>query len=116
MRPGPAGPLLAPPGTENSPRIKKTLGFPCILVKFWLPRAAAQFSFVPLIVFCIVHFLYWYKNEANRFLLSKSPGPPRHDEQRLEGRAVPRLEGPLRWAVDVWSASVGIDGPLPLPG
>ena len=28
---------------------------------------------------------------------------------------VGRLEGPLRWAVDVWSASVAIAGPLPPP-
>jgi len=31
------------------------------------------------------------------------------------GQPVGRLEGPLRWAVDVWSASVAIAGPLPLP-
>ena len=31
------------------------------------------------------------------------------------GEPVGRLEGPLRWAVDVWSASVAIAGPLPPP-
>ena len=31
------------------------------------------------------------------------------------GEPVGRLEGPLCWAVDVWSASVAIAGPLPLP-
>ena len=32
------------------------------------------------------------------------------------GQPVPRLEGPLRWAVDVGNeASVAIAGPLPLP-
>ena len=31
------------------------------------------------------------------------------------GKAVARLEGPLRWAVDVSDASVAIEGPLPLP-
>ena len=28
---------------------------------------------------------------------------------------VGRLEGPLRWAVDLAGASVAIEGPLPLP-
>ena len=32
-----------------------------------------------------------------------------------DGDPVPRLEGPLRWAVDLWDASVAIAGPLPLP-
>ena len=32
-----------------------------------------------------------------------------------DGDTVGRLEGPLRWAVDVFRASVSIDGPLPLP-
>ena len=32
------------------------------------------------------------------------------------GVPVPRLEGPLRWAVDLFTgASVAITGPLPLP-
>ena len=31
------------------------------------------------------------------------------------GQPVGRLEGPLRWAVDVYDASATIDGPLPLP-
>eukprot|EP01045_Picozoa_sp_COSAG04_P038066 COSAG04_NODE_10020_length_812_cov_1.575035_1_plen_94_part_00 len=32
------------------------------------------------------------------------------------GRPVGRLEGPLRWAVDLWTdTSVAIAGPLPLP-
>ena len=31
------------------------------------------------------------------------------------GQPVGRLEGPLRWAVDVCSASVAIAGPLPPP-
>ena len=30
-------------------------------------------------------------------------------------RKVPRLEGPLRWAVDLSDASVAIAGPLPPP-
>ena len=33
-----------------------------------------------------------------------------------EGRPVPRLEGPLRWAADLINASVAIAGPLPPPG
>ena len=33
----------------------------------------------------------------------------------FRGQPVARLEGPLRWAVDVWNASVAIAGPLPLP-
>ena len=32
-----------------------------------------------------------------------------------EGQPVGRLEGPLRWAVDVATSSVAIAGPLPLP-
>ena len=37
----------------------------------------------------------------------------RHD---IGGEPVARLEGPLRWAVDLGrSASVAIGGPLPLP-
>ena len=32
-----------------------------------------------------------------------------------DGQPVPRLEGPLRWAVDLNRASVAIAGPLPLP-
>ena len=32
-----------------------------------------------------------------------------------EGQPVPRLEGPLRWAVDLSGASVAIAGPLPPP-
>ena len=32
-----------------------------------------------------------------------------------KGNSVGRLEGPLRWAVDVYDASATIDGPLPLP-
>ena len=32
-----------------------------------------------------------------------------------EGQPVGRLEGPLRWAVDLRDASVAIAGPLPLP-
>ena len=31
------------------------------------------------------------------------------------GQPVGRLEGPLRWAVDVAGASVAIGGPLPPP-
>ena len=31
------------------------------------------------------------------------------------GQPIPRLQGPLRWAVDVEVASVEIDGPLPPP-
>ena len=31
------------------------------------------------------------------------------------GQPVGRLEGPLRWAVDLSRASVSIDGPLPPP-
>ena len=31
------------------------------------------------------------------------------------GEPVPRLEAPLCWAVDMWRASVAIDGPLPPP-
>ena len=31
------------------------------------------------------------------------------------GEPVARLEGPLRWAVDLCGASVAIDGPLPPP-
>ena len=32
-----------------------------------------------------------------------------------QGEPVARLEGPLRWAVDLRDASVAIAGPLPLP-
>ena len=32
-----------------------------------------------------------------------------------DGEPVPRLEGPLRWAVDLSDASVAIAGPLPPP-
>ena len=32
-----------------------------------------------------------------------------------DGRPVGRLEGPLRWAVDVYESSVTIAGPLPPP-
>ena len=32
-----------------------------------------------------------------------------------DGDPVARLEGPLRWAVDLWDASVVIAGPLPPP-
>ena len=31
------------------------------------------------------------------------------------GRPVGRLEGPLRWAVDLHGLSVAVEGPLPLP-
>ena len=31
------------------------------------------------------------------------------------GQPVARLEGPLRWAADVFESSVAIDGPLPPP-
>ena len=34
---------------------------------------------------------------------------------RTFGEPVGRLEGPLRWAVDVEMASVAINGPLPTP-
>ncbi len=34
----------------------------------------------------------------------------------VDGEPVARLEGPLRWAVDVcWGVSVAIAGPLPPP-
>ena len=33
----------------------------------------------------------------------------------LDGEPVARLEGPLRWAVDLDGASVAIAGPLPPP-
>ena len=33
----------------------------------------------------------------------------------VDGLPVGRLEGPLRWAVDISRASVAIDGPLPPP-
>ena len=39
------------------------------------------------------------------------PGMPDDDE----GQPVGRLEGPLRWAVDVFNTSVEISGPLPPP-
>ena len=32
-----------------------------------------------------------------------------------DGQPVARLEGPLRWAGDLFRASVAIAGPLPLP-
>ena len=32
-----------------------------------------------------------------------------------DGDAVARLEGPLRWAVDLYGGSVAIAGPLPPP-
>ena len=32
------------------------------------------------------------------------------------GRPVARLEGPLRWAVELGRSSVAIEGPLPPPG
>ncbi len=32
-----------------------------------------------------------------------------------DGQPVGRLEGPLRWAVDLRNTSVAIGGPLPLP-
>ncbi len=32
-----------------------------------------------------------------------------------DGHPVGRLEGPLRWAVDLHRASVAIEGPLPPP-
>ena len=32
-----------------------------------------------------------------------------------DGEPVGRLEGPLRWAVDLYEASVAIAGPLPPP-
>ena len=32
-----------------------------------------------------------------------------------QGEPVARLEGPLRWAVDLYTTSVAIAGPLPLP-
>ena len=32
-----------------------------------------------------------------------------------DGETVARLEGPLRWAVDMYKASVSIAGPLPPP-
>ena len=32
-----------------------------------------------------------------------------------DGEPVARLEGPLRWAVDLQNVSVAIAGPLPLP-
>ena len=31
------------------------------------------------------------------------------------GQPVARLEGPLRWAVDLWGGSVAIAGPAALP-
>ena len=37
------------------------------------------------------------------------PGQPWH------GEPVPRLQGPLRWAVDLHNDSVAIAGPLPPP-
>ena len=33
----------------------------------------------------------------------------------VDGEAVGRLEGPLRWAVDLVATSVAIEGPLPPP-
>ena len=33
----------------------------------------------------------------------------------VHGRPVGRLEGPLRWAVDLYSASVSVEGLLPAP-
>ena len=33
-----------------------------------------------------------------------------------DGHPVGRLEGRLRWAVDLWRTSVAIAGPLPPPG
>ena len=31
------------------------------------------------------------------------------------GQPVARLEGPLRWAIDLYNTSVAISGPLPPP-
>ena len=39
----------------------------------------------------------------------------RPDMTNVDGQPVGRLEGPLRWAVDVESSSVAIAGPLPPP-
>ena len=33
----------------------------------------------------------------------------------VNGEPVPRLEGPLRWALDLNGASLAIEGPLPPP-
>ena len=42
--------------------------------------------------------------------------PPESDQYQYGSRqTVHRLEGPLRWAVDLNSSSVAIAGPLPLP-
>ena len=35
--------------------------------------------------------------------------------QDYHGEPVPRLEGPLRWALDLNGASLAIEGPLPPP-
>ena len=37
-----------------------------------------------------------------------------YDDSDRQGEPVGRLEGPLRWAVDL-DGEVKIDGPLPLP-
>ena len=39
----------------------------------------------------------------------------REEEEDYDGLPVPRLEGPLRWVVDLCDASVAIAGPLPPP-
>ena len=50
----------------------------------------------------------WVNGERKGVMVS----PGMNDE---EGVPVARLEGPLRWAVDLSSASVAIAGPMPPP-
>ena len=50
----------------------------------------------------------WVNGERKGVMLR----PGMTDEYR---QPVARLEGPLRWAVDLHDSSVAIEGPLPLP-
>ena len=49
-------------------------------------------------------------------MIFDAPGYPYPGMTERNGQPVPRLEGPLRWAVDVrYGGSVAIAGPLPPP-
>ena len=55
----------------------------------------------------------WVNGERKGVMVR--PGMTVDSEDDSHGEPVARLDGPLRWAVDIYRAAVSIAGPLPMP-
>ena len=74
-----------------------------------MPRLTLRRALQGLLLDCDDATLTVYVNGERKGVMAR---PGMTDNQ---GQPVGRLEGPLRWAVDLSRASVAIDGPLPPP-